>query len=264
MRMLSAILIFAVFCSCGCMTRRKALRQGAMGVLLVYEMRNGLIGNRKVPKDARLKSAGTRGFWENRMVELTAYRLKTAGVENAIVTLQGNNLLAVRLPYRKKPVARAKPLLERGGAYMEWCLINDDPEKIDRARRGELPYMWRLVEFDGKGLLLEYPTLKSSDFVRAVVLKNLEKKYIGAFEMTDAGDKLFFDLMKKNPYRYVAVLLNGEVAEVLRLVPANKGSFVLEGYSWRELLRIVDTINRGCLPFATELKQAKTFGADSN
>jgi len=225
--------------------------QGGMQLVLQVDME-------KVPAEAREDVT-------DRVAEIVRNRIDEFGVLEPVISKQGKDQVVVQLP-GVTDRERAKEIVAKT-AHLEFKIVSDDANLIERAETGEIPKGYEYKESkEGMGgeLLLskeasltgEYLTNASVDFDQygqAVVSLQFDKK----------GAQIFDQVTFQNVGRQLAIVLDGKVhsAPVIRDRIPNGQAQISGNFTADEASDLALILRAGSLPAPVRIIEERTVGA---
>ncbi|RJP57287.1 MAG: protein translocase subunit SecD [Candidatus Auribacter fodinae] len=241
------------------------------GVHLVWQINKEKLNEMGMGADLREDSI-------HRAVEVIRNRIDALGVKEPSIFIQGTDRIVVELPGIDNPGEAIKTIGDV--AFLEFRLVDDDPQKITEAQNGRLPLGWELkyqIIPTERGDKEKIPMLVQA---RPVLTGDmLETAYptsgsgfgmpeVG-IEFTREGAKRFGTVTRENINKRLAILLDDVIvsAPVIRTEIPN-GRAVIQGqFTSQEVQRLSRQLSGGALPVPLSLIDNRsispTLGSDS-
>jgi len=196
-------------------------------------------------------------------------RIDEFGVAEPSIKLIGEASILVEVPGR---VSRERIDALRKIGKLEFKLVENNSEKITRAKEGDIPEGYELKEY-------EYET-RSGEHVRTELLLEKEPKLVGSdladsllgfgqfgtakvqLRFTPEGAKKFAKVTQENVDRQLAIVLDGRVrsAPTIR-TPILNGEAEITGIGSMDEARVIVTVlNSGTLPVPLSVEEERTIG----
>lgn len=187
-------------------------------------------------------------------------RIDAFGVREPSITVQGENSILVQVPgiVDRQIVDELKEV-----GRLEFKLVSDDGEKIERAMEGDVPEGYRLKDYEERRILVEEdPVLTGADLSESFVGFD---QYGGAevrLRFTSEGSRRFADVTRGNVGRSLAIVLDGRVSSAPRIQEAILGgqAQITGDFSMDEARATVAVLNSGALPVPLNVAEERSVG----
>jgi SecD/SecF fusion protein len=194
-------------------------------------------------------------------VEKIRSRIDVFGVKETSIQVQGNNSILVQVPGL---VSREMVDTLKDVGNLEFKLVEEDPLKIDRALKGDVPSGYELKEFNGKSyLLLAEPQIVGSDLSESFVGFDQYNTAAIQLRFTSEGAKKFAVLTQENVGKQLAILLDG----VMKSDPPSIRQPILSGeaeitgrFTMEEARLTTSILNSGALPVPLMVEEERSVG----
>jgi len=189
-------------------------------------------------------------------LEVIRNRIDEFGVKEPIIQLQGEDSLLIQLPGE---VDRERALKLIGQtAYLEFKLVEDDPNKLKEVKEGKVPQGYEVKKLKEEKLLLhKKAVITGSDLDSAVSSFGGDMFPEVKLTLNKEGRKKFAKLTRENVGRRLAIILDGVVksAPVIR-EPILDGEAVISGnFTVEEAQDLALVLRAGALPCPLKLKK---------
>lgn len=213
-----------------------------------------------------------------RAVEVIRNRIDALGVKEPTIYTQGNDRVVVQLPGLDDPNEAIKTIGDV--AFLEFRLVNDDPQKLTEATNGKVPLGWELkneVNINERGETEETPMLvKAKPALTGELLKSAYVTTSSGFgmpevglEFTREGAKRFAKVTSENVGKRLAILLDDKIISAPSIRSAiSGGRAVIQGrFTNEEAQRLSRQLSGGALPVPMKLIDNRSIspslGSDS-
>lgn len=198
----------------------------------------------------------------DRALEIIRHRTDEFGVAEPSILRQGKNRILVQLPGIEEP-DRAIAIIERA-AFLEFKLVNDDPEALEEALAGSIPEGYELKYLEGEPLLLEKEAALTGEVLTDAFVG------FGEFGEPDVGIRF-----NRRGARKFARVTGGNIGERLAIVLDGKvhsapviqdritgGEAVITGrFSMEEASDLALVLRAGALPAPVKIIENRHIGA---
>ncbi|MDD5488971.1 MAG: protein translocase subunit SecD, partial [Candidatus Omnitrophica bacterium] len=203
-----------------------------------------------------------------RALEIIRNRIDQFGVLEPVIQLQGKDRILIQLP-GVTDRERAKEIVGKT-AHLEFRLVSDNPELINKAAAGEVVEGYELKSMktrDGKmeTLLVEDNSVLTGDMLVDATTEFSQQGFglpYVSLELNDKGGALFADVTGRNVGKRLAVVLDGEVytAPVIReRIPSGRAQ-ITGNFSVQEAKDISLVLRAGALPAPVEIIEERSVG----
>jgi SecD/SecF fusion protein len=208
-------------------------------------------------------AASKRGDAISAAVEKIRNRIDAYGVKETSIQVQGENAILVQVPgvVDRDMVDRLKEV-----GKLEFKLVDEDPDKIMAARKGEVPegYEWKKYEAkaDTHLLLDRQASVMGSDLAESFVGFDAYGMAEVRLRFTSQGTKTFAQVTRDNVGRRLAIVLDGKImsAPAIR-EPILSGEAQITGdFSLDEARLLTSVLNSGALPVPLVVEEERSVG----
>lgn len=227
--------------------------QGGMQLLLQIE-------TDKVPAEHRQDAT-------ERVVEVIRNRIDEFGVREPVITKQGKDQVVVQLP-GVTDRERAKEIVGKT-AHLEFRLVSDNAELVQKAEKGEVPEGFEYKEMKGRenaigsSVLLNKESLLSGDrLTNASVGFDQYGQAIVQLEFDKEGAKTFDRVTFQNVGKQLAIVLDGKIhsAPVIRDRIPNGQAQISGNFTAQEASDLSLVLRAGALPAPVRIVEERTVG----
>lgn len=222
--------------------------QGGMQLLLQIE-------TEKVPVEHREDAT-------DRVVEIIRNRIDELGVREPVITKQGKDKVVVQLPGITDR-DRAKEIIGKT-AHLEFKLVSDNAEIIQKAQEGNVPDGFEYVESKEGGQLLlnEKAVLTGDRLTNASVGFDEYGQAVVDLQFDKEGAKIFDQVTFQNVGKQLAIALDGKVhsAPVLRERIPNGQAQISGNFTAEEASDLALVLRAGALPAPVRVIEERTVG----
>jgi len=195
--------------------------------------------------------------------EILRNRIDAFGVKEPVIQTQGSQRILVQLP----GIADRERALKIIGqtALLEFKLVEDSPQKIEAALKGNIPQGWELKEFKGtKVLIKKKPEITGKYLKDARVRINPESfnMYEVTLEFNSQGAKKFYEITKKNIGKRLAIVLDGKIKSmpvIREEIPGGKAQ-ITGDFTYQEAEDLAIVLKAGALPCSLKIEEERTVG----
>jgi len=222
--------------------------QGGMQLLLQIE-------TEKVPAEHREDAT-------DRVVEIIRNRIDELGVKEPLITKQGKDKVVVQLPGITDR-DRAKEIIGRT-AHLEFRLVADDPEILQKAAEGTLPENFEHIESkEGHELLLDKEAVLTGDrLTTASVGFDEYGQPVVNLQFNKEGSRIFDRVTSQNIGKQLAIVLDGKTHSepVLRERIPNGQAQISGNFTAEEAGDLALVLRAGALPAPVRVIEERTVG----
>ncbi len=202
-------------------------------------------------------------------VEKIRNRIDESGVKEIAVVPQGKDSILVKIP--GKIDRKTVDDLRRVGK-LEFKVVDNDKERIERALKGEIPEGYELKDYRFKDrnekwqetqvLLEQEPRMVGSDLSESLLGFDNLGQTVPNLRFTSEGADKFAKVTSEHVDRQLAILLDGKVMSTPNIEePILTGSAIIKGdFTADEARRIVSVLNSGALPVPLLVKKERSVG----
>ncbi len=194
-------------------------------------------------------------------VEVIRNRIDEFGVKEPTIQIQGDNSLLVQLPGE---VDRARVLeLIRQTAFLEFKLVEDDPEKLAEALGGNIPEGYELKYYEDKPLLLQKEaSVTGIDLSMAQSSFTSNMMPFVSLSFNRSGAKRFAKVTRENTRKRLAIVLDGVVKSAPTINEAiPSGNAQITGrFTVEETQDLALVLRAGSLPCPLDVEEERTVG----
>ncbi len=238
----------------------KVVKEGK--VKLGLDLQGGMhlvlkVDTSKIPEEARKDAT-------DRALEVIRNRIDEFGVKEPVILRQGKDEIVVQLPGITDR-ERALKLIGKT-ALLEFKLVSEDAEKLNKALQGEVPQGYELQkDEEGHPLLLEKEAVLTGDAITTAYFSYDQSDFIEAYvslQFNDKGAKKFAKITAENVNRRLAIILDGKVqsAPVIR-EPIPSGQAQITGrFTQEEANDLAIVLKVGALPAPLYIEEERTIG----
>jgi len=239
-----------------------------LGIFLIFPL------NKKINLGLDLKGGmyvllkgDTTGLESNKIrnateaaIEKIRTRIDDFGVKETSISLVGDNLILVQIPgiINTEIVNKLKEV-----GKLEFKLVEEDKEKINKAIDGEVPEGYELLEFHGdKFLLYKEPSLVGSDLAESFIgLDSIGMPSV-KIQFTKEGTKKFAKVTEENVGKRLAIVLDGKIKSAPLIKEAIlSGQAEITGEFTMDDARLLSSIlNSGALPIPLSVEEERSVG----
>lgn len=244
----------------------KVIKEGTINLGL--DLQGGMhlvlkVDTSKIPEEARKDAA-------ERALEVIRNRIDEFGVKEPQISPQGKDEIVIQLP----GITERERALELIGktALLEFKLVSNDAEKLNKALQGDVPAGYELKE-DEKGdkILLEKEALLTGSAINTAYMSfdesHFNEPYV-SLELNSEGAKIFAKITEKYcrrdpiPGRQLAIVLDGKVKSAPEIKdPITGGRAVITGrFSKEEAADLAIVLKVGALPAPVYIEEERTVG----
>lgn len=217
------------------------------------------------------KEGGYVSDLADRALEVIRNRIDSLGVTEPVIQKQGTNRIIVDLPGVQDP-DRAIDIIGQT-ALLEFKLVSDEPELLEKAMRGEMPEGYELLyhkERDERGIYRDTdPLLVKRE--PELTGKYIEDAYVGYdnsgfpdvnLVLNKEGAGLFEEITSRNVNRRLAIVLDGVVrsAPVIRERIGGGKANITGRFSVEEARTLAIVLRAGALPAKVEMIYREVVG----
>jgi len=194
-------------------------------------------------------------------LEVIRNRIDEFGVKEPRIQVQGDNSILVELP---GVVDRNRALNIIGRvAFLEFKLVEDDPEKIKLAQEGKVPFGYEWKKFkDGYLLLKKEPVLTGKDLATAATGFDVNMFPLVTLRFNSQGAKKFAQVTRNNVGKRLAIVLDGVIKSAPRIrEPILGGNAEITGdFTLKEAQDLALVLRAGSLPCPLKIEEERTVG----
>ena len=210
----------------------------------------------KLPKNAREDAT-------ERAIEIIRNRIDQFGVSEPLIQKQGKNRIVVQLPGITDR-DRALDIIKQT-AHLEFKLVSEDAQKLNRALDGEVPAGFELKSLNDKPILLQKQASLSGDSLvdARVEWSSMQLNPFVSFALDSKGARRFARLTKENIGKKLAIVLDGKVKSAPTIeteIPQGKGQ-ITGRFSEEDAADLALVLRTGALPAPIQVEEERTVGA---
>jgi len=210
----------------------------------------------KVPENARADAT-------DRAIGIIRNRIDQFGVSEPLIQKQGQDRIVMQLPGITDR-QRALDLIKQT-AHLEFRLVAEGVDKLDKALEGDVPSGYELQYLDKKPLLLEKKASLSGDRLvdARVEWGTMQITPYVSFSLDSQGARKFARVTKNNIGKRLAIVLDGKVKSAPSIeseIPAGRGQ-ITGRFSEDEAADLALVLRTGALPAPIEIEEERTVGA---
>jgi len=198
----------------------------------------------------------------DRVVEIIRNRIDEFGVKEPVITKQGKDKVVVQLPGITDR-DRAKEIIGKT-AHLEFKLVSDNSELIQKAEDGNIPEGFHYVESkEGGSLLLHKEAALTGDrLTNASVEFDEYGQPVVSLQFDKEGAKIFDRITFQSIGRQLAISLDGKVhsAPVIRDRIPNGQAQVSGNFTAQEASDLALVLRAGALPAPVRVIEERTVG----
>ena len=199
----------------------------------------------------------------NRVVEIIRNRIDEFGVKEPVITKEGRDKIVVQLPGITER-ERAKEIVAKT-AHLEFKLVSDDSELIQKAQDGKTPPGFEYAEQKGKGgqiLLKQEAALTGDHLTNASVSFDQYGQSVVDLQFDKEGAALFDKVTFQNIGKQLAISLDGKVhsAPVIRDRIPNGKAQISGNFTPQEASDLALVLRAGALPAPVHIVEERTVG----
>jgi SecD/SecF fusion protein len=196
----------------------------------------------------------------NAAIEKIRNRIDAYGVKETSIQMQGNNSILVQVPgVVDREIIDALKEVGR----LEFKLVDENRERLDKAIDGEVEEGYELKEFNDKPILLEKKaSLMGSDLSEGFVGFDRMNLPDVKLRFTSEGKKKFARVTENNVGRNLAIVLDGVVksAPMIREAISTGEAQITGNFSSEEARLIASILNSGALPVPLSIEEERSVG----
>ncbi|MCF7892824.1 MAG: protein translocase subunit SecD [Candidatus Omnitrophica bacterium] len=187
-------------------------------------------------------------------------RVDTFGVKETSISVQGNKSILVKVPglVDRQIIDKLKKV-----GKLEFKLVSEDEEKMEKALKGEVPSGFQLKEYKGEKFLLEEePVLTGSDLSESFVGFDTYGAAEVRLRFTSQGADKFSRVTRENTGKILAITLDGSIRSIPRIQEAILGgrAQITGDFSADEARAISSILNSGALPLPLKVEEERSVG----
>lgn len=212
----------------------------------------------------------------DRVLEIIKNRIDEFGVAEPQIQKQGSDQIVVQLP-GVVDIDQAMDVVSRV-AHLEFKLVDADPNKIARAKKGEIPsgYELKYLDNEGGGKKEPEPLLLRKE--ASVTGEHLTNAFVGYGQLGSAevrlqfnkvGARIFSRVTGEHINERMAIVLDGKVysAPVIQSKIPDGNAVITGNFTVEEASTLTSILRAGALPIPIEvlsiMKVGPTLGEDS-
>lgn len=237
----------------------KVIKEGK--IKLGLDLQGGMhlvlkVDTSKIPEDAKRDAP-------ERALEVIRKRIDEFGVKEPDIRIRGKEDIVIQLPGitdRERVLERIKQT-----ALLEFKLVSDDAEKMNKALQGNVPEGYELQkDEDENPILLQKEAVLTGDALTTAKLdfnqSHFNEPYV-SLEFNSEGAKKFAKITEENVGKRLAIVLDGKVqsAPVIR-EPIPSGQAQITGRFTQEEARDLAIVLRSPLPAPVYIEEERTIG----
>jgi len=211
----------------------------------------------KIPEEARKDAA-------ERALEVIRNRIDEFGVKEPQISPQGKDEIVIQLPGITDR-ERALQLIGKT-AQLEFKLVSNDAEKLNKALQGEVPAGYELTkDEDENPLLLEKTAVLTGDALTAAFMSfdqsHFNEPYV-SIQFNADGAKKFAKITQENVGRRLAIVLDGKVKsapQIREAIPSGQAQ-ITGRFSKEEAGDLAIVLKVGALPAPVYIEEERTIG----
>jgi len=211
----------------------------------------------KIPEEARKDAA-------ERALEVIRNRIDEFGVKEPQISPQGKDEIVIQLPGITDR-ERALQLIGKT-AQLEFKLVSNAAEKLNKALQGEVPAGYELTkDEDENPLLLEKTAVLTGDALTAAFMSfdqsHFNEPYV-SIQFNADGAKKFAKITQENVGRRLAIVLDGKVKsapQIREAIPSGQAQ-ITGRFSKEEAGDLAIVLKVGALPAPVYIEEERTIG----
>jgi len=196
-------------------------------------------------------------------LEIIRNRIDEFGVKEPSIYLQGADNIVVQLP-GVTDRDRARELIGKT-AQLEFKLVEDNPDLVNKALSGEVPEGYELKDADKERLLVHKDAALTGDtLINAQVnfdQSRFNESYV-ALEFNAKGAAIFSEVTGQNVGKRLAIVLDGKVHSAPRInerIPSGRAS-ITGRFTVEEAGDLAIILRAGTLPAPIYIEEERTVG----
>lgn len=238
----------------------KVIKEGK--IKLGLDLQGGMhlvlkVDTAKIPEEARKDAT-------DRALEVIRNRIDEFGVREPVILRQGRDEIVVQLPGITDR-DRALGLIGKT-ALLEFKLVSDDAEKLNKALQGSVPEGYELQkDEEGNPLLLEKEAALTGAALTTAYISfdqsHFNEPYV-SLEFNSEGAKKFAKITEANVGKRLAIVLDGKVqsAPVIREAIPSGQAQITGRFTQEEANDLAIVLRVGALPAPVYIEEERTIG----
>jgi SecD/SecF fusion protein len=190
-------------------------------------------------------------------------RIDELGVREPLIQIQGQDEIVIQLPGITER-QRALDLIKKTG-FLEFRLVSDDKEKIERAKAGEKIDGYELKQYEGGQLLVEEKAVLTGGGIKEARMDFDQSAFGQAYvsiKFNSRAAKKFAAITSQNVGKRLSIILDGKIrsAPVIRETIPTGEARISGRFSPEEAKDLATVLKIGALPAPIHIEEERTVG----